>query len=325
MKVCIVGAGAIGGFLGTRLAASGATVTALARGDTLQALRGQGWRLQSGDRMVTAPAIASEHAADLGPQDLVVLAVKAPALTGLAPTLGPLLGKATAVMPAMNGVPWWFCDEIPGFGSPLESVDPGGSIGRAIDRSRIVGCVVHASASTSRPGVAHHRFGRELIVGEPTGTRTERVRSIAELLVRAGFEVAVSENIRQAIWYKLWGNMTVNPISAMTGATGDRVIGDPLVRDFCSAVMEEAARVGREIGCAISQTPEDRHAVTAKLGAFRPSMLQDVEAGRWIELDALVGAVHEIAGRLGVEAPNIAALLGLVRLFAREKGLYPAA
>jgi len=323
MKVCIVGAGAIGGFLGARLAASGADVTALARGETLRALREDGWRLQSGDVLTTAPAIASDRAADLGPQDLVVLAVKSPALPGLAPTLGPLLGKSTAVMPAMNGVPWWFCHGVRGFEQPLQTVDPGGAISRAIDISRVVGCVVHASASSSQPGCIRHHFGRELIVGEPLRVRSERVRRIADLLAQAGFEVTVSDNIRQAIWYKLWGNMTVNPISAITGATGDMVIAEPLVRAFCSEIMREAAQVGACVGCEISQTPEDRHAVTGKLGAFRPSMLQDVESGRTVELDALVGAVHEIAGRVGVGVPSIGALLGLARLFARVRGLLP--
>jgi 2-dehydropantoate 2-reductase len=166
-------------------------------------------------------------------------------------------------------------------------------------------------------------MGQGLIVGEPRGGQSERVGEVAELLSHAGFDVTRSADIRHDIWYKLWGNMTMNPVTAITGATGDRVLADPLVRAFNSACMEEAAAVGRRIGCAIAQTPEDRHAITTKLGAFRTSMLQDVEAGRPLELDAIVGAVHEIGERLQVPAPNIAALFGLARLFARTRGLYP--
>jgi 2-dehydropantoate 2-reductase len=168
-------------------------------------------------------------------------------------------------------------------------------------------------------------MGQGLIVGEPAGDKSERVQRVAELLSEAGFDVTHSTQVRYDIWYKLWGNMTMNPVSAITGATIDRVLGDPLVRAFCSAAMGEAAAIGALIGCAIEQTPEDRHAVTAKLGAFKTSMLQDVEAGRAIELDAIVGAVQEIGQRLGLATPNIDALLGLTRLFARVRGLYPDA
>jgi 2-dehydropantoate 2-reductase len=161
------------------------------------------------------------------------------------------------------------------------------------------------------------------IIGEPAGGRSERVQRLADVLVAAGFEVTHSADVRHDVWYKLWGNMTMNPVSAITGATADRVLADPLVRGFCSAAMREAAAIGERIGCRIGQTPEDRHAITARLGAFRTSMLQDVEAGRPIELDAIVGAVREIGRRVGVETPSIDALLGLTRLFARVRGLYP--
>jgi 2-dehydropantoate 2-reductase len=170
-----------------------------------------------------------------------------------------------------------------------------------------------------------HKFGQGLIVGEPRGGESERAQQVADLLAHAGFEVKHSPDIRHDIWYKLWGNMTMNPVSAITGATGDRVLSDPLVRSFNSACMAEAAEVGRRIGCAIGQTPEDRHAITTKLGAFKTSMLQDVEARRPIELDAIVGAVHEIGRRVGVATPNVDALFGLARLFGRVRGLYPEA
>jgi 2-dehydropantoate 2-reductase len=187
----------------------------------------------------------------------------------------------------------------------------------------VVGCVVHASTSTPEPGVVLHRMGDGLIIGEPRGGRSERVQAVADLLAHAGFNVTHSADVRHDIWYKLWGNLTMNPVSALTGATIDRLLADPLVRGFCSAAMREAAAIGERIGCAISQSPEDRHAVTARLGAFKTSMLQDVEAGRAIELDAIVGAVHEIGQRLEMPMPSISALLGLTRLFGRVQGLYP--
>jgi len=327
LKVCVVGAGAIGGFLGTRLAAAGeAGVAALARGATLVALRDHGWRLQEGATVLQAPAAtASDDPRALGPQDLVIITVKGQALPALAPTLAPLLAADTLVLPAMNGVPWWFSDGITPLGAgPLESVDPGGGIAAAIPARQVIGCVVHASAATAAPGIALHRMGRGLIIGEPGGGTSARVRTLGELLTRAGFEVTCSQRIRYDVWYKLWGNMTMNPVSALTGATMDRVLDDELVRAFCSRAMAEAAAIGARIGCEVRESPQDRHAVTRKLGAFRSSMLQDAEALRPLELDALVGAVREIGQRVGVATPNCDALFGLTRLFGRVRGLYPA-
>jgi 2-dehydropantoate 2-reductase len=252
--------------------------------------------------------------------------VKGPALTAVARSIAPLLGPQTMVLPAMNGVPWWFCQGVPGFeGVILSRVDPGGEIAAAIGFERVLGCVVHASTSAPEPGLVQHKMGQGLIVGEPRGGRSERAQRAVDLLAHAGFDATHSDNVRYDVWYKLWGNLTMNPVSAITGATIDGVLGDPLVRAFCSAAMGEAAAIGARIGCAIAQSPEDRHAITAKLGAFKTSMLQDVEAGRAIELDAIVGAVHEIGTRLGEPMPAIAALLGLTRLFGRVHGLYPAA
>ncbi|MDE1947618.1 MAG: 2-dehydropantoate 2-reductase [Burkholderiales bacterium] len=320
MKVCIIGAGAIGGFIGTRLALAGrAEVSAIARGATLQALREQGWRLRSSGSLFQHPARAAERAEELGPQDLVVIAVKAPALAAVAASIAPLLGAQTVVLPAMNGVPWWFAEN----GPPLESVDPGGRIAAAIELRRVVGCVVHASAASAEPGLVEHGMGQGLIIGEPAGGMSERVEAIAALLAHAGFEVSRSAHVRGDIWYKLWGNMTINPISALTGATGDRVLADPLLREFCTRAMLEASAIGARIGCPIDSTPEDRHRVTAKLGALRPSMLQDVAAGRPIELDAIVGVVHELGLRVGVPTPAVNLLFGLTRLFGQVRGLYP--
>ena len=325
MKVCIIGAGAIGGLIGTRLAVAGrAQVSTLARGATLAALRRHGWRMNTAAGPVQAPARASERAAELGVQDLVVIAVKGPALTAVARDMAPLLGPDTLVMPAMNGVPWWFCQGVPDFpAGALQSVDPGGLIGNAIRFEQVLGCVVHASASTLEPGLVQHRMGQGLIVGEAAGGKSERAQQVVDLLAHAGFDASLAADVRREIWYKLWGNMTMNPVSAITGATADRVLADPLVRAFCSAAMAEAATIGARIGCEIAQAAEDRHAITAKLGAFKTSMLQDAESGRPLELDAIVGAVHEIGQRVGIETPNVDALFGLARLFGRVRGLYP--
>jgi 2-dehydropantoate 2-reductase len=327
MKVCILGTGAIGGFIGTRLAVAGrADVSAIARGATLAALREHGWRVKQGDTLLEARARASDKAADLGVQDLVVIAVKGPALTAAAQGIAPLLGAQTIVLPAMNGVPWWFCRGVAGFGdAPLHSVDPGGAVAAAIPQHHVVGCVVHAATSAPEPGLVLHKMGQGLIIGEPNGGKSDRVQRVAELLIHAGFDVTHSSDVRYDIWYKLWGNLTMNPVSAITGATVDRVLADPLLREFCSAAMLEAAAIGERIGCRIEQRSEDRHAVTARLGAFKTSMLQDVEAGRAIELDAIVGVVQEIGQRLGQRTPHIDALFGLTRLFARVRGLYPPA
>ncbi|HLX23554.1 MAG TPA: 2-dehydropantoate 2-reductase [Usitatibacter sp.] len=325
MKVCIVGAGAIGGLVGAKLAATGeAQVSALARGATLASLRTHGWRVRHGDSLLQVPARASDSPKELGPQDLVIIAVKGPALTEVARAIGPLLGPATIVMPAMNGVPWWFGTSVAALGDrPLESVDPGGVIGNAIAIERVVGCVVHMAASTTEPGLVLHKMGEGLIIGEARGGKSDRVQAVADLLGRAGFELAHSADVRRDIWYKLWGNLTMNPVSAMTGATGDRILGDPLVMKLCHDAMREAAAIGEKLGCPIDQAPEDRSKITARLGIFKTSMLQDVEAGRAIELDAIVGVVHELGKRLGVATPNVDAIFGLARLYGRVHRLYP--
>jgi 2-dehydropantoate 2-reductase len=329
MRVCIVGAGSIGGIIGTRVAAAGrAEVSALARGATLAALNEHGWRLRQGGTLIQTRARASDNAGELGVQDLVVIAVKGPALGAVAQAIGPLLGPHTVVLPAMNGVPWWFGFGVAGLdGEPLQSVDPGGRIAQAIDMRQVVGCVVHMSAAAVEPGLVEHKMGQGLVIGEPAGEKaggaSERVHAIGDLLGHAGFDVTRSQSIRHDIWYKLWGNMTMNPVTALTGATADRVLDDALVRTLCTSAMAEAAAIGERIGCAITQTPDERHAITRKLGAFKTSMLQDVEAGRPIELDGIVTAVHEIGRRVGVPTPQIDALLGLTRLFGRVRGLYP--
>ena len=326
MKVCIYGAGAIGGFLGARLGAQGHALCAVARGATLAALETHGMRLRIADREIQVPVAVSDDPAALGPQDLVVVAVKGPGLPGVAARIAPLLGRQTRVLVAMNGVPWWFFSGMPGpcAGLELTSLDPDGAIAAAIPVEHVIGCVVHASCKVPEPGVVAHVMGHGLIIGEPAGGVSPRVANLASELDAAGFECQASERIQQDIWYKLWGNMTMNPISAFTGATVDRILDDDLARGYCLAMMKEAAAVGNAIGCPITQSGEDRIDVARKLGAFKTSMLQDVEAGKPLEIDVLLTVVREIAGHVGIATPNLDALLGVTRVFARTRGLYPA-
>lgn len=317
---CIVGCGAIGGWIGAGLARAGCQVSVFARGATLAALQTQGLRLGSEQYVVKASA----DAAELGVQDLVVISVKAPALRDVAQQIRPLIGPHTVVLTAMNGVPWWFFQGFGGAlaGTQLQAVDADGRIAAAIPAANVIGCVVHASCSVDAPGVIHHHFGNGLILGEPSGVASERVEALAALLVQAGFAATVSAQVQKDVWYKLWGNMTFNPISALTGATTDRILGDELVRNFVSTVMLEAKEIGNRIGIPITQQPADRHQVTLKLGAFKTSMLQDVEAGKAVELDALVTVVKELGTLTGVATPFTDALLGLSRLQAQVRGLY---
>jgi 2-dehydropantoate 2-reductase len=327
-RICVVGAGAIGGWLAAALSRAGRRVSLLARGQTLTALQSRGLQLQTGP--ADAPQMhgfdvkASADAASLGVQDLVIVAVKAPALKAVAQQIGPLIGPQTVVLTAMNGVPWWF---LHGFGGALqdqalETVDPGGTIAMAIGARQVIGGVVHASCSVAAPGVIRHGFGNKIIVGEPSGERSERVLALAALLQAGGLEAPVSEQIQRDIWFKLWGNMTMNPVSAFTGALSSDIMDDELVLAFCSRAMREARAIGIGFGVAIDQEPADRHAVTRKLGAFKTSMLQDVEAGKAVELDALVASVRELGQLTGVPTPEIDTLLGLARLHARMHGLY---
>ena len=298
----------------------------VARGQTLAALQTHGLRLKQGDAISAHHVKASANPADLGLQDLVVIAVKAPALREVARHIAPLIGPNTMVLTAMNGVPWWFFQGFGGkfAGTQLKAVDADGSIEAAIPATQVIGCVVHASCSVVEPGLIHHHFGNGLIIGEPSGAASPRAQALVELLRRAGFAASLSAQIQKDAWYKLWGNMTVNPISAMTGATTDLILGDELVRNFVSSVMLEAKEIGSKIGITIDQQPADRHAVTMKLGAFKTSMLQDVEANRAVELDALVTVVKELGSLTGVPTPFTDALLGLSRLHAQVLGLYPS-
>ena len=329
-RVCIYGAGAIGGWLGVALARAGCELSAVARGQTLAALQHNGLTLVHGEERETVAVNAQQDPAALGVQDVVVIAVKAPSMPDVARAVAPLIGPQTLVLTAMNGVPWWFLAggvDAGLRGLQLKAVDPQGEIARAIPTGQVLGSVVHASCSLDAPGVVRRHFGNSLIVGEPTAlpgdAPTPRLLALTELLRAGGIEVRLSDNIQRDAWYKLWGNMTMNPVSAITGATTDRILGDELVRNFITAVMLEAREIGARIGLPIADSPQDRHQVTLKLGGFKTSMLQDVEAGKPVELDALVGAVREMGAMCGMSTPFTDALLGLTRLRAQQLGLYP--
>jgi 2-dehydropantoate 2-reductase len=328
LNVVVVGAGAIGGWMGAKLALKGHAVRVLARGATLDGLRERGgllYRDASGERVVAVGAFDEREIPAQAKPDLIVLAVKAPALASVAPAVGALLGPQTQVLCAMNGVPWWFLEALPKRPdvTHLASIDPNKLLSQTIPAARVLGCVVHASVS-AQAGVVQHHFGNGLIMGEARfdDAPSERVQQLVATLSEASFDAKASAQIARDVWFKLWGNMTMNPLSALTGATTDAILGDDLLRGFVSAVMLEAKEIGARIGLPIDQDPADRHAVTLKLGAFKTSMLQDVEAGRAVELDALVSAVRELGQITGVATPMTDALLGLARVQARRLGLY---
>ena len=324
MKICIYGAGAIGGWMGARLAQAGHDVSVIARGATLSALRENGLQLVEGGKTTAATVEASEHSADLGPQDIVIVAVKAPAMAAVAAGIAPLLTENTTIITAMNGIPWWFCDGLGAAfaGKQLTSVDPGGAIAAAIPSAQTVGCVVHASCLQDAPGVIRHHQGNGLILGEASGQPSERVAKLVETFAAAGFNASASDQIQRDVWYKLWGNMTMNPISAITGSTADVILDDPFTWQLVVNVMEEAQRVGAKLGIEADMTAEQRSAQTRKLGAFKTSMLQDLEGSRPLEIDGLVAAPRELAQLTGVATPWLDTILGLVRQRAMNTGLY---
>jgi len=306
MNIAIVGAGAIGGWVAARLALAGNRVCAIGRGGPAEAIR-----ISEKGR----EEVARLHRPG-GIQDMLVLAVKAPALAEAAEAARPMIGDHTAVLPMLNGVPWWF---LPG--ERLQSIDPDGRIAAALPLERVIGCVVHASCRRTGDGAVEVVHADRLIVGEPGGGPSERIVTLAERFERAGIRVQPSDDVRRAIWYKLWGNATLNPLSALTRASADRILADQPLRGFMLAAMAELASVGSAVGCPIGESGEERMAVTERLGAFKTSMLQDVEAGRPIELEALVGAPIEIARRAGIATPRLDLLYAQTRLMAESLGL----
>jgi 2-dehydropantoate 2-reductase len=329
MKICVYGAGAVGGLIAAWLARSGHDVSVVARGRHLEAIRAAGLRVrerESGKTEVYAVA-AEEEPARLGAQDYVVVAVKAHSLPEVAERIAPLVGRETSIITAMNGVPWWFFHRL-GYGSApqrLESLDPGGRLERAMPTERIVGCVIHLAASTPEPGVVRHNMGRKLILGEPGGRNTERTRRIAEAFSGAGFEVSVTDAIEKEFWVKLLGNVSFNPVSALTLSTADRLIANADVRAYMVTIMREVLAIGRAVGVDAAIEPEARLDMARVLGSFKTSMLQDLEAGKPLEIDGLLAGTLEIAAKAGVPAPYTESLFGLLRLRAIATNQYQPA
>jgi len=324
MRICIFGAGAVGGHMAAKLAAQGHDVSVVARGAHLEAIRAKGLTLIAGDGKIVAKVKASDNPADLGPQDAVILAVKATAASDAARAIGPLLSAETAVVTAMNGVPWWFFDRL-SFGGGrerLESLDPGGKLSRGMPTERIVGCVIHLAASTPEPGLVSHNMGRRLVIGEPGGGNGPRTERIAEALQGAGFEVQVTPKIEKEFWVKLLGNVSFNPVSALTLSTADRLIQNRAVKDYMVSIMREVLAIGRAVGVDAEIDPEARIDMARKLGPFKTSMLQDMEAGKPLEIDGLLAGTLEIARKAGVSAPFTESLFGLIRARAEATGQY---
>jgi 2-dehydropantoate 2-reductase len=322
LRIAVIGIGAIGGWVAARFALAGHQVCAIARGATLAALSHGLSLTQSGETHVVFIE-AFENAASLGPQDIVIVAVKAHALGAIASSVAKLCDADTIVVPLVNGVPWWFFlgENSAKPGLSLDSVDPGGAIAATIPLANVVGSVVHASCESVAPAQIVHRSGSGIILGEIGGENTGRLAKLVATFEKAGFAATASERIRHDVWYKLWGNMTMNPLSALTGAACNRILDDPGLMAFVLRTMAEASEIGSQIGCPIAESGRDRVAVTRKLGALRTSMLQDAEAGRTLEIDALLAAPREIAARIGIPTPNIDALLGMIRIFAEQHGL----
>lgn len=323
MRICIYGAGAVGGYLGVKLALAGEEVSLVARGAHLEAIRRDGLRLRIGDEELVARPPASDDPAELGPQDYVIVAVKAHSAPGIVAPMQPLLRAETAVVTAMNGVPWWYFHglEGPWRDRRLASVDPGDAQWEGIGPGRAIGCVVYPATEIAEPGVIRHLSGNRFTLGEPSGERTPRVKALARALIGAGFRAPV-RLIRNEIWVKLWGNLCFNPISALTGETLDVVATDPGTVDVARGMMEEARRIGERLGVRFAVGIDRRIAGAAAVGAHRTSMLQDVDRGRSLEIDALVTAVQEMGRLVGVETPTIDVVLSLVRQRARREGLY---
>lgn len=321
MKIAIVGAGAIGGFLGARLALAGEEVTFIARRRNLEAIQAHGFRLHEEDgRVQHAKQLrAVQEPAEAGAQDAVLLAVKAHQVADLLPGLRALLGPRTLLVSMLNGVPWWYFHKLPGpyEGRRLESVDPGGVIAAAIEPERVVGSVVYPAAELVEPGVVRVIEGNRFTLGEPDGTRSERIEALAQVMMRAGFKAPIARDIRSEIWVKLWGNLSFNPISALTHATLAEICGFAPTRELAATMMGEAQRVAQALGVRFKISLEQRIAGAEAVGAHKTSMLQDIEHGRAPELAALVGAVIELGGIAGVPTPTITTLHALTALLGR--------
>ena len=324
MRICIFGAGAIGGYMGAKLAEAGADVSLVARGPHLAAMQANGLTLIEGGERKTVPVRAAEDPAELGEQDYVVITLKAHSVPGVVPRMQPLFGPDTCAVMGVNGVPWWYFHGLGGAleGTKLEAVDPGGVQWDGIGPERALGCVVYPAADVPEPGVVNHLEGNRFTLGEPDGSKSERATALSKALSAAGLKAPVRPKIRDEIWVKLWGNLSFNPISALTGATLDVLCTDAGTRDVARRMMLEAQAVAEALGVKFPIDVEKRIDGGAAVGAHRTSMLQDFDKGRPIELDALVTAVQELGRLTEIPTPTLDSVQALTALKGRTAGVY---
>lgn len=324
MKICIFGAGAIGGYMGAKLAEAGADVSLVARGPHLDAMRKNGLTLIEDGESKTLPVTVSDNPEDLGPQDYVIVTLKAHSVPPVVDKMQPLIGEGTTIVSGVNGVPWWYFHKIGGAleGTRLESVDPGNAQWDGFGPDNVLGCVVYPAAEVSEPGVIKHIEGTRFSLGEPSGERSERAMKLSKALSAAGLKAPVRPKIRDEIWVKLWGNLSFNPISALTHATLDVLCTDPGTREVARNMMLEAQAIAESLGVKFPIDVDRRIQGGADVGAHRTSMLQDLDAGRPMEIDALVGSVQELGRVTGTPTPTIDTVLALIQLRGKVAGLY---
>ncbi|MEA5605089.1 2-dehydropantoate 2-reductase [Nostoc sp. UHCC 0252] len=323
MKICIVGAGAIGGYLGAKLALAGEAVTLIARGSHLKAIQKNGLKLIMADSssQIATPALATSDIHEAGPQDVVILTVKAHSVPAIAPLLPALYNPQTMVVTAQNGVPWWYFRKYGGEyeGTRIQSVDPDGTIEASIGAERAIGCVVYPATEIIEPGVIKHIEGDRFTLGEIDGSKSDRIQLLAEILKQAGFKAPIRNQIRTEIWIKLWGNVAFNPISALTGATLEDICRYPLTRELARLMMTETQAIAESLGIKFGITLEQRINGAENVGAHKTSMLQDIESGRATEIDAIVGAVAELGKLTQIPTPYIDAIYASVKLLEATK------
>ncbi|KMK68378.1 2-dehydropantoate 2-reductase [Puniceibacterium sp. IMCC21224] len=324
MKICVFGAGAIGGYLGVKLAQAGANVSLVARGPHLAAMQANGLRLVEEGEETSARVNASDNPAELGVQDYVIVTLKAHSVPPVVAKMAPLIGPQTTIVSGVNGVPWWYFHKIGGVheGTRLETVDPGNAQWDGFGPDRVLGCVVYPAAEVIEPGVIKHIEGNRFSLGEPDGSKSERALALSKALGAAGLKAPVRPRLRDEIWVKLWGNLSFNPISALTHATLDVLCTDPDTRGVARCMMLEAQQIAETLGVKFPIDVDRRIDGGAAVGAHRTSMLQDLDAGRPMEIDALIGSVQELGRITDTPTPVIDTVLGLVQLRARVAGLY---
>ena len=324
MRICIFGAGAIGGYMAAKLADAGADVSLVARGPHLEAMQANGLRLIEETGETKVKVAASDKAADLGPQDYVVVTLKAHSVPSVVPHMQPLIGENTTIVSGVNGVPWWYFHKIGTDleGTRLASVDPGNAQWNGFGPDRVLGCVVYPAAEVIEPGVVKHIEGNRFSLGEPDGSKSERALALSKVLSQAGLKSPVRPKIRDEIWVKLWGNLSFNPISALTHATLDVLCTEPGTREVARKMMLEAQEVAEKLGVKFPIDVDRRIKGGAEVGAHRTSMLQDLDQGRPMEIDALVGSVQELGRVTNTPTPTIDTVLALVSLRGKVAGLY---